>query len=83
MSTLQERLIAERKKLLKQGKPTGERELVETIVEMLEGRKAEIEGEMKTRRRIATNMLNRKFDDKIILEITGIDKVELDKLKIK
>lgn len=62
MSTLYDRLLAENRRLIKQGKREGERE-----------------GQIK----IAKNMINKKLDDQIILETTGIKKEELEKIKNK
>ncbi len=56
MSTLYDRLLAENKRILKQGEKQKEREIVK-------------------------NMVNKKLDDEIILEITGINKEELEKIK--
>ena len=56
MSTLYDRLLAENKRILKQGEKQKEREIVK-------------------------NMVNKKLDDEIILEITGIKKEELEKIK--
>ena len=40
-------------------------------------------GEIKNQKRIVKNMINKKLKDEIILETTGIDKVELQKIKIE
>ena len=56
MSTLYDRLLAENRRILKQGEKQKEREIVK-------------------------NMVNKKLDDEIILEITGIKKEELEKIK--
>ncbi len=40
-------------------------------------------GEKKAQIKIVKNMLNKKIDDKIILEMTEIQKVELEKIKSK
>ena len=47
-----------------------------------EGKKqGRIEGEKISKIKIVKNMINIKMDDQAIIEITGIDKQELEKLK--
>lgn len=58
MSTLYDRLLAENRSLIKQGKKEGQRKIVK-------------------------NMINKKIDDEIILETTGIKKEELEEIKNK
>ena len=49
---------------------------------LLEEGKMDIQrGREASKRRIARNMLNKKIDDKMILEITEIEKEELEKIK--
>lgn len=58
MSTLYDRLLAESRRDIKQGK-------------------------RKAQKEIAKNMVNKKLDDEIILEMTKIKKEELEKIKSK
>lgn len=48
---------------------------------VLEGKRDILRGKKESQRKIAKNMLNRKLDEKIILEITEIRKEELEKIK--
>lgn len=48
---------------------------------LLEGKRDIQRGKIETQKKIAKNMLNRKLDEKIILEITEIRKEELEKIK--
>lgn len=66
MSTLYDRLLAENRRLIKQGERQGERK-----------------GKKESKKEIAMNMLNKKLDEQIILETTGIEKEELEKIKAK
>ena len=58
MATLHDRLVAENRKIIKQG-------------------------EIKRQKEIATNMINKKLDEQLILELTGIEKEELEEIKNK
>ena len=60
MSTLYDRLLAESRRDIKQGKREGKRE---------------------TQKEIARNLVKKNIEDKIILETTGIEKEELEKIK--
>ena len=48
---------------------------------VLEGKRDILRGKKESQRKIAKDMLNRKLDEKIILEITEIRKEELEKIK--
>jgi len=74
MSTLYDRLRAENRRLINQGKKEGK------IEGKIEGKK---EGEREEKRAIVKKMLNKKLDDEIILETTNIGKEELEKIKNK
>ena len=74
MSTLYDRLVDENRRILKEGKKIGE--------EIGEKRGKEI-GERKSQRQIAKNMIHKKLEDEIILEVTGIKKEELEEIKNK
>lgn len=62
----------------------GERN-ISTLYDRLlaEARRDIRKGERKSQREIAKNMLNKKLDEQIILETTGIKKEELEKIRSK
>lgn len=60
MSTLYDRLLAESRRDIKQGKREGKRE---------------------AQKEIARNLVKKNIEDQIILETTGIEKEELEKIK--
>ena len=70
MSTLYDRLVTENRKIMKEGEKRGEK-----IGEKI--------GERKSQKQIAQNMIHKKLDDEIILEVTGIKKEELEEIKSK
>ena len=78
MSTLYDRLVAENRKIMKEGEKIGERR-----GEKIGEKRGEKIGERKSQKQIAQNMIHKKLDGEIILEVTGIKKEELEEMKNK
>ncbi len=82
MSTLIDRLTAENKRILKQGRDEGMRDGIKTGIKT--GMKTGIKsGIQKKKEEVIGRMLSMNFEEDIILKISGATKQELEKVKEK